>query len=241
MKKKDINWLENIYYIGMLASIIFILGQAYYARRSIIQSSEWEKAKMTIENIERFKEKLKDSPLSKGDIWLLGDGLWADFSTAEGWMLSDTLRKTYWSLFDNPTDTKEELMRMIETMDAFAYPIIMGYASETGSYQIAIRQYYTFSGFIMPYAFHEFPNIAIHAKLLYRLWRIRSEQMMVDLALTGHYDDIFDSFKARIDHLLYYEETDITEASLKKYSKILDKKLKEMQKEIEVFRKNSLK
>ena len=45
----------------------------------------------------------------------------------------------------------------------------------------------------------------------------------------------------RIDHLLCYEGTDISEASFKEYRKKLEGKLKEMQKEIAVFRKNGLK
>jgi hypothetical protein len=127
---------------------------------------------------------------------------------------------------------------MIEILDAFAYPIIMGYASETGSYQNVMRLYHWYSNFIMPDAFQIFPNMGIHAKLLYRLWRIRDEQMVVDIALK-HAD--YDRLMERKDHMLCYEETDITEASLKKYRKTLDKKLNEMQKEIEVFRKNSMK
>jgi predicted Fe-Mo cluster-binding NifX family protein len=53
-------------------------------------------------------------------------------------------------------------------------------------------------------------------------------------------ENAYNYLRNRIAHLLCYEGTDITEASLKKYRKKLEKKLKEMQKEIEVFRKNSL-
>ena len=91
-RNRRTNWLQNIYYIGTLASLIFIMAQAYYARRSMIQSSEWEKAKITIENIEKFKENANSFPIS--DIWLFGGELWPDFSTPEGYKLSDTLRVT---------------------------------------------------------------------------------------------------------------------------------------------------
>ena len=227
------NWMQNIYQLGTLASLVFIMAQAYYARRSILQSSEWEKAKITIENIEQFKESMNISPLSNSEIWVLGNGLWADASTPEGWQLTDTLRSVYSSLFDNNVEAMDELFRLIEVMDAFAYPIIMGYASDMGSYQSAIRQYSTFGNFILPFAFHMTPNIGLYAKLLYRLWRIRFEIIVVN-------DGDFEYLRDRIDHLLCYEETDITEASIKEYRKKLEKKLKEVQKEIEVFRKNSL-
>ena len=71
-RNKRKNWMQNIYYIGTLASLIFIMAQAYYARRSILQSSEWEKAKITIENIAQFKEAMSISPLSKNNVWQLG-------------------------------------------------------------------------------------------------------------------------------------------------------------------------
>jgi len=215
---------------------------AYYARRSIIQSSEWEKAKMTIENIDRFKENLKNSPMPKDMTWwILGDNVWADFSTPQGYQLSDTLRFAFASLFNyDLVKINNEYIQMIEIMDAFAYPIIMGYASEEGSFQSVARQYYSYSNFIMPEAFHTFRNIGVHAKLLYRLWRIRYEILMVDNSINS--DEMRDIFiRKRVDHLLCYEGTDITEASLKEYRKKLDGKLKDMQKEIKVFRENSLK
>ena len=238
MKGKFSNWLQNVYHIGMLVSLVFILAQVYYARSSMVQTSEWEKAKMTIENIERFREALSISPLSKNDIWQLGDELWADFSTQEGFDQTDTLRTVFWSLYDNEGDAINEIIRMIEVMDDFAYPIIMGYASETGSYQSAMRQYHTYGNFIMPTAFHGTPLIGLHAKLLYRLWRIRNEILSIDNAINNNN---FNWLMKRQDRLFCYEETDFSIASLKAYRKKLDGKLKEMQKEIEVFRKNSLK
>ena len=39
------------------------MAQVIIARRSMVESSEWEKAKVTIENIERFQENLKETAL----------------------------------------------------------------------------------------------------------------------------------------------------------------------------------
>jgi len=238
---KKSNWIQNISYLGGLASLIFIMVQAFFAGRSIVKSSEWEKAKMTIENIERFKDAMNISPLSKDYVWLKGDGLWADASDLEKIHLVDTLFNVYWSLFDNEIEASDEVFRMIEAMDAFAYPIIMGYASETGSYQSAMRQYYTYGNFIMPFAFHRATLIGLHAKLLYRLWRIRYELLVVNSCIESNNDRYYNQLSERIDHLLYFEGTEINESSLKEYRKKLEKKLKEVQKEIKVFRKNSLK
>jgi len=237
VKKKSNKWLENTYYVGVLASIFFIMGQVFYARRSMIQSSEWEKAKITIENIERFKENLKGSPLN--DVWMEGDKMFADLSTKKGWEQTDTLRGIYLSLFDNEDKkTTDDFLKMIEIMDAFAYPIIMGYASEMGSYQNTLSKFYTLGNFIMPIVFHQTPNVGLNAKLLYRLWRIRFEIRVIDHVING---GDYDWSENDIDRLLCFEETDFTEASLKRYRKKLDGKLSEMQKEIEIFRKNSLK
>jgi len=242
-KEKRSKWLEQIYYVGMLVSIFFIMGQAFYARRSIIQSSEWEKAKMTIENIERFKESLSDSPIE--DVWLLGDRIWPDFSDPKGKELADTLLVTFNSLYDNDmTKVFSEYIRMIEIMDAFAYPIIMGYASEETSLLSTMRQYHAYSNFIMPEAFNTYRNIGFHAKLLYRLWRLRFEIELINNYIAS-FESMTDSdlyqLKEFKDHLLCYEEVDISKASFQKYKKQLGKKLKEIRKEIEVFRKNSLK
>jgi len=231
--------MQNMLSIGTLISLIFIMLQVYYARRSALQSSEWEKAKMTIENIEHFKKDMSISPLSKNNVWLLGDGLWADASNPEKIQLFDTLVVVYRSLFDGNTDLFDETIRMTEAMDAFAYPIIMGYASETASYQSVMRQYYTYSNFVMPFSFHQTPNIGLYAKLLYRLWRIKYEIMVVNSCINR--DDVRDIIRNRVDHLLCYEGTDFSEASLKQYRKKLEGKLKDMQKEIKVFRENSLK
>ena len=242
-KEKKSKWLEQIYYIGMLVSIFFILGQAYYARRSIMQSSEWEKAKMTIENIERFKENIADSPIE--DVWQLGDRIWPDFSAPVRVGVADTLLRTFNSLYDNDIyKVFSEYIRMIEIMDAFAYPIIMGYASEETSLLSTMRQYHAYSNFIMPEAFNTFRNIGFHAKLLYRLWRIRFEISIID-NYVATFESMTDSDIYRLkeyqDHLISYDESDFSKASLQKYRKKMDKKLIEMRKEIEVFRKNSLK
>jgi hypothetical protein len=117
----------------------------------------------------------------------------------------------------------------------------MGYASEEGSYQNALRHYYSCSIFIMPGAFLDYKLLGLHAKLLYRLWKIKAEIMFIDNAIEKNNDLFYRMIIERKEHLLYYEETDFSEASLIKYRKKLEKKLKEMQKEIEVFRENSLK
>ena len=50
-------YLQNLYYAGTLISLFFIMAQVFYAKRTMKESSEWEKAKLTIDNVERFKEK----------------------------------------------------------------------------------------------------------------------------------------------------------------------------------------
>jgi len=239
-QKRSRNWIRNISYLGGLTSLVFIMVQAFFAGRAINQSNEWEKAKMTIENIERFKERINMSPLSKDNVWRAGDELWADISTPEGYHLTDTLRRLHNSLFDNEIDEIDDLIRMIDALDAFAYPIIMGYASETGSFQNIFYLYYMYSNFILPDFFHDIPLLGLNAKLLYRLWRIKLEMMYVDACINGD-NNICQGFHKRKEHLLNYEGTDFSEASLKRHRRKLERKLKEVQKEIRVFRKNSLK
>jgi len=230
----------------MLASLLFIMMQAYYARRSIVQSSEWEKAKLTIENIERFKEKMESSPLSKDNMFVAGDRLWPDASDTAKYHLTDTLRTIYWSLFETEAAPMAELIRLIETMDAFAFPIIMGYASEEISYQSAMRQFYTYGNFVMPQLFKWKMFIGVYAKPLYKLWRIRFEIMNIDLAIKlleeeGDEKILQEDLIERKDYLICYKAPDFSLASLKAYRKTLDKKLREAQKEIERIRENSLK
>ena len=241
-KSKRTNYFRSVYYAGTLASLLFLMMQGFLARQAIVRSSEWEKAKMTIENIERFKERISISPLSKDEIWRLGDDIWADASTPKGWELTDTLRIVFSALFDNNTDASNEIIRLIDLLNTFAYPIIMGYASEFGSYQSAVFQYYAYASFIMPWAFHYFQNLGVHAKLLYRLWRLRTEIMIIDniLGYEGDFDYVQNVLMEREAHLLYFEGTDFSEASLRRYRRVLDRKLREMQREIRVFRRNSL-
>jgi len=237
-QKRERNWIRNISYLGGFVSLVFIMIQVYLAGRSMTKSSEWEKAKMTIENIERFREDLRGVPL--GDVWMLGDGIWADFSTSKGWQLSDTLRVIHFSLFDNNESKMfEDYLRMIDIMDAFAYPIIMGYASEVGSYKNVARQFHTYGNFVIASAFHHTTLIGLHAKLLHKLWRVRYEIMVVEMALADN--NKVDMMRERADHLLCYEWADFSEASLEGYRKKLNRELKKIQKEIVVFRKNSLK
>ena len=225
--------LQNIYYVGSLATLCFIMAQVYYAKRTMSESNEWEKAKMTIENVEQFKNNVTKIKLYETEIWKKGDGTWPDFSTDEGQKIPeiDSLRREYSSLFSNEDEMSYDFIKTLDIMNAFAYPIIMGYASETGSFQSAIREYYTLSAFIMPDAFIGVP-IGHHAKLLYRLWRVRSEQMFLErLGI---------NMLKNNKYLLFAVEDEITEETVKQYKKKLDKELKKRQKEIEVFRKNSL-
>jgi hypothetical protein len=237
-------WVQIITSIGTLASVIFFMLQAYYARHLIVRSSEWEKAKMTIENSERFKEGMNLSPLSNSKVWTLGDGTWPDLSTPESWQITDTLRKVFFSLFDNDVEAENELIRLIEVMDAFAYPIIMGYASEEISFLSGMRQFYTYGNFVLPYVFRDNMFIGVHAKLLYRLWRIKSEIWAMDRC-----KDMGWKFEERVKNqimsgqelMLAYEEPDFSDASLMKHREKLEKKIKDVQKEIEDYRKKSLK
>ncbi len=240
-------WLPNLYYVGTLVSLFFILAQIFYAKRSIVESSEWEKAKMTIENIEQFKLELTKSPLASTEVWPHGDKLFPDFSTPKGWgsPQADSLFRIYISLFNDGIEDKDEVLReareeverMIDVMNTFAYPIIMGYASEVGSSQNVARQYYSCGSIIMPIVFREYPNIGFHAKLLYRLWRIRYESMIVDTTLNNPNKRNLENIEKNLDNMLFFEGTEVSEASLKKYSKRLDRELKKVQKEIEDFRK----
>lgn len=231
-------WLPNLYYIGTLVSLCFILAQAYYAKQSVIESSQWEKAKITIDNADKFKRELEKSPLSKDEVYSLGDRSYPDFSTKEGLIAADTLRVTFWRLFENETEAKKEFFRLIDVLNTFAYPIIMGYANEEGSYQMVIRQYYSYGAFIMPDVFHELPNIGHHAKLLFRLWRIKSEIMYVDNLVKQDQETIDNIMKN--NNFLYFEGTDTSPAALKRYKKVVESKLKEMKKEIEKFREKSM-
>ena len=108
-KKGRKRWLSNLYSICTLITLIFIMAQAYFARRSMIQSSEWEKAKVTIENTANFKEKLKETALyGKTEALRFSDRLWPDFTTPEGYIASDTLRIIYHSFFENRNKAIED-------------------------------------------------------------------------------------------------------------------------------------
>ena len=229
------SWLEILYYIGTLMSLLFIMAQVFFARRSIVESSEWEKAKLTIENIERFKEKLHGCELfGKTDILLFADRSWPDFSTIEGYEKTDSLRKIYYALFDgDQSKAFDDYLYTIDVMDAFAYPIIMGYANETGSFVSVYREFMWYGNYMMPYAFHNFINTGPHAKLLHRLWRVKSELFFIPRWNLEHLQN-------NLDQLLCFEGTEVTPASIKQYEKKLRKELKKIQKEIVEFRKISL-
>jgi len=232
-------WLANLSYIAVVITLILIMVQIFYAKRTMNEAHEWEKAKMTIENIERFKEQLKETALygKTGTLWFAGRS-YPDMTTPKGYELTDTLRTVYFSLFDDRAKAFEDFEKTLNILDAFAYPIIMGYASETGSFQSAIKEYYTYGNFIMPIAFHAqgYKYMGNSAKLLYRLWRVKSELLTV---FNMDIEDLKKNFS--INDLLCFDGTEITPASLEQYREKLEKELKKIQKEIEVFRKNSLK
>jgi len=234
-KKSKSQWLKNLYYVGTLLSLCFIMLQVFFARRSMIQSSEWEKAKLTIENIERFKENLKETALyGKTEALRFSDRFWPDFSKSENWRESDTLRFTYFSFFEDQQELFEDFKKTLGILNGFAYPIIMGYASEIGSYQNAILEYFTYSNFIMPVIFEEFPNMGQHSQLLYRLWLYRSEQQFLP-------NTNIEKIKSNWNKLLLFDGTEFTPATLQQYEKKLEKELKKIEKEIKDFRKRSLK
>ena len=173
-------WLPNLSYLGVIITLFIIMVQVFYARRTMVETSEWEKAKVTIENIKQFKENLTTTELygKTEALRLSSDELWPDFSTPENFMFSDTLLKMYWSFFDDDQmKGVEDFEKTLAILNDFAYPIIMGYASEIGSFQSVMKDYYAYCNFIMPYTFREYVNIGHYAKLLYRLWRVRIEQV----------------------------------------------------------------
>jgi len=233
--------LLNLYYISTSLTLFFIMAQVFLARRAVIQSNEWEKSKLTIENIEHFKEKLKEIKLyGKTEALIFADRLWPDFTTPEGRKASENLLNFYRSFFESDLERREDIEKSLAILNAFAYPIIMGYASELGSYQSLSYEFNTYNNFIMPIVFEGYPKIGHHAKLLHRLWRVRHEQSVIGIA------DFSNSFyvaeiKANINNLLCFEGTEITSASLEQYGKKLEKELEKIQKEIEIFRKSSLK
>jgi len=240
-KKKHKTWMSNLYHIGTLLTLFFIMAQVFLARNAMIRSSEWEKARVTIENIEHFKEKLKEIELyGKTEALIFADRIWTDFTTPEGWKASEHLRNLYGSFFEDDLKRREDLEKSLAILNAFAYPIIMGYASELGSYQSVSYEFNTYNNFIMPFVFNGYPKIGHHAKLLHRLWRVRFEQEIVeniDFNNNSHIAEI----NANKNNLLCFEGAEITPASFEQYRKKLEKELKKIQKEIEVFRKSSLK
>ena len=229
-------WLSNLYSIVTMLTLFVIMAQVIIARRSMVESSEWEKAKMTIENIERFKENLKETALyGKTEILFRADRGFPDFTTPEGFIYADTLTKTYLSICHNDGRVwLDDFLYSISIMDAFAYPIIMGYASEMGSYRSVFRDYQWYCNYIMPLALHNYKPDGVHAKLLFRLWRVKAEILYLP-----NWD--IEILKNDLSHLLCFEEDEVTPATLKQYEKKLEKELKKIQKEIEDFRKSSLK
>ena len=261
LKNNNFNvWLANLSYIAVVITLILIMLQIFYAKRTMDESSEWEKAKMTIENVERFKENLTKTKLYGTDALYLGNYLFPDFTTPEGNKFADTLRTVYYSMFADEIELQEgfqkifmtnrklidDVLRTFDFLDAFAYPIIMGYASEMGSYQMVVKDYYSFSNFIMPDVLGTFQNenLGKSAKLLYRLWRVRIEQTFIkninDKKIIENSVAI-EEFTKSLNRLWCFEGTEVTTNSLKVYEKKLDKELKKIQTEIAEFRKSNLK
>jgi len=238
-------WLANLSYAAVLITLILIMVQVYYAKQTMVEANEWEKAKVTIEDIERLKENLKGTALyGKNEVLWFADKLWPDFTNPQKYELSDTLRIIYSSLFDSREKFLEDFEKSLAILDAFAYPIIMGYASEMGAYQSVGKDYFLYGNYIMPIAFHDFPNIGHYAKLLFRLWRVRYE-LMATKDPQGFIDKLKNSPKEYsgniTNYMLCFDGSEITPASIEKYHEKLEKELKKIQKEIEVFRENSLK
>ena len=237
-QKKSINsklnvWLPNLYYVGTLITLFFIMAQVFYAKQTVVKSSEWEKAKMTIDNIERFKERISELPPEgkNSELAKFTTELWPDFTTEKGRMMADTIINTYNLLYHGDWQKiAEDAIQLLTIMDAFAYPIIMGYASEMGSFQNVNFLYHSLGNIVIPVVLNE--PLGIHAKLLYRLWRVRIEQTYLK--------NNVNYLTANVDRMLCFEETEITPASLKRYEKKLEKELKKIQKEIEEFRKSNL-
>jgi len=234
-------WLPNLYYIGTLITLFLIMAQVFFAKRAMIQSSEWENAKITIENIEHFKEKLKETALyGKTEALRFADTMWPDFTTPEGWNATDTLRKIYWSFFeDDGFKYTEDIEKSLSILNSFAYPIIMGYASEIDSYESVSLEFNSYTNFIMPIAFKVYPKLGQHVKLLHRLWRIRHEQTAIKMVIEDN--KYIEELTENINKFLCFEGSEITPATLKQYEKKLEKEFKKTQKEIEVFRKSRLK
>ena len=103
-------------------------------------------------------------------------------------------------------------------------------------------------------AFHQsgYAFMGNNAKLLHRLWRIRSELGIIKLASYSHsYSQIevmlekqrldFNQTGEITDFMLCFEWSEITPATFKQYEKKLEKELKKIEKEIKDFRKMSLK
>ena len=237
-------WLTYVYNIGTLLTLFIIMAQVIIARRAMVQSSEWEKAKVTIENIKWFKENISKSALyDKTDLLVLSEGLLPDLSTPEGREASDTLRRIYLSLFDGDSNKwREDFDKTIGILNDFAYPIIMGYASEFGSYESVWRDFNRYGNYVIAGAFRNMFLPYTHVRLLYRLWRVKTEQIYISHLISMNFEGAMPIEKLGGGITLsYYEGTEVTLASVKQYEKKLQKELKQIQKEIEEFRKSSMK
>ncbi len=236
--------LQSFYYAGTLITLVLIAVQAFYAKRTVTQSSQWEKAKVTIENIDRFKSYMVSTSMGDAAKWQKADGIWPDFETERGRRVyEETLAPVYVSLFGfadtvamNDVGMLSEHLRLVDAMDAFAYPIIMGYANEWETFQIALREMMLSGNLAIPQVIYSTPNVGLYARRLYKLWRIKIEIQSIDAYISSGHPESFS-----VDRAFCYEGTEVTEASLNKYRRKIEKMLKETQKEIKEFRKNNLK
>jgi len=235
-------WLPNLYYICTSITLIFIMAQAFFARRANIEASEWEKAKVTIDNIERFKENLKETALyDNQELLSFSDQLWSDFTTHESWLKSEILKTTYLSFFDYDFQkSRTDFEKSLAIFDAFAYPIVMGYASEMGSFQSVMFEFFSYGNYIIFMLYDTGKDDRNHIRLLYRLWRVRYEQILFKIPNIDE-NQLIEIFQKNKIKLLCFEGEDVTPATIKQYEKKLEKELKKIQKEIKVFRKSSLK
>ncbi|NDV57562.1 hypothetical protein [Bacteroides sp. 519] len=238
-------WLPNLYYVGTLISLFFIMAQVFYAKQTMVQTNEWEKAKITIENIERLQKNLSTTLLYEHPeaLQFAASRIWPDLSNRKNKAIGDTLRNLYLSFFEEQNEAhkntliEEDLKKAVFALDAFAYPIIMGYANELGSYQNVFYDYISYGNYIMFVVFnYSSGNMGPNAKLLYRLWRIRSEQ---ELMKRDNIDANDINAMGGVKYLLCFDESEFNPVTKKRYQKKLQKELKKVQKEIEQFRQSA--
>jgi hypothetical protein len=96
---------------------------------------------------------------------------------------------------------------------------------------------------VLPRLFRSDTFVGKHAKLLYKLWRIKLEILIIE---SWEYEktveeNVHNQFACGKELLLSYEEPDFSKASLLKHKKKMENRLKEVQKEVDAYRKKNLK